>query len=98
MAKKMVCPGNMKQFGNICVPRGSRGYPDSGMRLKFKPRDIRDGIEISVAGYKADPATEEPIQVYIEEYKDKLRVHVWNGEQDPKTIEIGRDARKFWNF
>ncbi|GAG83495.1 unnamed protein product [marine sediment metagenome] len=83
-----TCPRGTKKFGNICVPKDSRGYSDSGMRLKFRPKDIKDGIEISVAGYKANPTDLHPIQMYVEIYGGKLRVHVWNGEEDPETIDV----------
>ncbi|GAH83592.1 unnamed protein product, partial [marine sediment metagenome] len=56
------------------------------------------GIEISVAGYKANPTDLHPIQMYVEIYGGKLRVHVWNGEEDPETIEVNKDTKRIWKF
>ncbi|GAG97400.1 unnamed protein product [marine sediment metagenome] len=68
------------------------------MKIVVTPKELEkvNGIEISVTGYKADPSTTEPIQVYIEVYNGLLRVHTWTGEQDPKTVEIEKDTEGLW--
>ncbi len=46
------------------------------------------GLEISVSGFKGDNS-EEPAQVFIEVYEGKLRIHVWDGNEDPCTsVEV----------
>jgi hypothetical protein len=48
------------------------------------------GIEIKVDGYKGNPECPDEAQIFIEVYEGKLRVHVWNGNNDPETIEIDK--------
>jgi len=46
------------------------------------------GLEIKVPGFKNNPESPEEGQIFIEFYDGKLRVHVWNGEQNPITTDI----------
>ncbi len=46
------------------------------------------GLSIKVPGFKANPACPGDGQIFIEYYENKIRVHVWNGDQDPITTEI----------
>jgi hypothetical protein len=57
------------------------------MDLLLRPEDVayRRGLSISVLGFKGDSSGEPPSQVFIEVYHGKLRVHVWNGAEDPAT-------------
>lgn len=51
--------------------------------------DMKDiPLEICIPGFKNNPAFPDDAQIFIEYYEDKVRVHVWNGEQDPITTEI----------
>ena len=58
------------------------------------PQEVLDnnagggGLCIKVPGFKNNPASPEEGQIFIEFYDGKLRVHVWNGEQDPVTTDI----------
>ena len=45
------------------------------------------GLEIEVLGYKGDIEGDHQTNVFLEIYEGKLRVHVWNGNQDPITTE-----------
>jgi hypothetical protein len=45
------------------------------------------GLEIHVPGFLGNPEAPEDGQIFIEVYEGKLRVHVWNGESDPTTVE-----------
>jgi len=50
-----------------------------------------EGLEISVKGFKSSPTDHEsdPIQVFIEHYDGKLRIHAWDGSsQDPASVVI----------
>ena len=64
------------------------------MRLEFDKFSLgtaSQGLEISVAVFKSNPvdAESDPVQVYIEIYEGKLRVHVWDGSsEDPQSIVI----------
>ena len=49
------------------------------------------GLEIRIQGFKSNPACPEEGQIFIEYYEKKIRVHVWNGEQDPVTTEIEKE-------
>lgn len=61
------------------------------VRLTLTPQELDynkgGGLCISVPGYQGNPEDAEPNQVWIEVYEGKLRVHVWNGGQDPTTTE-----------
>jgi len=46
------------------------------------------GLEIRVDGYKDNPACPGEAQIFIEIYEGKLRVIAWNGQEDPKVLEI----------
>lgn len=49
------------------------------------------GVEIAIPGFKAaaGDGSETPAQVFLEVYNNKLRVHVWNGDEDPiATVEV----------
>ena len=46
------------------------------------------GVEIRVDGYKNNPQCPDEAQIFIEIYEGKLRVHVWNGKQEPHSILI----------
>ena len=63
------------------------------MILNLKAGDLKyennRTLEISVEGFRGDPSCVVPIQVYIEVYEGKLRVHVWDGSsQDPQSLVI----------
>jgi len=63
------------------------------MQLSVKPEQITYplGISISVDGFKGDIGHDVPSQVFIEIHEGRLRVHVWNGDEDPvATTEIDR--------
>lgn len=46
------------------------------------------GLVIKIPGFKNNPACPDEGQILIEYYERKIRIHVWNGEQDPVTTEI----------
>lgn len=46
------------------------------------------GLEIKVQGYKNNPEDSTGTQIFIEQYQKKLRVHVWNGNVNPTTVEV----------
>lgn len=48
------------------------------------------GLIIGIDGFKGNPADADGIneQIYIEYWEGKICIHVWNGEQDPKTLEL----------
>ena len=63
------------------------------MQLTLQPEQLTYplGLSISVEGFKGDIGHELPSQVFIEVYEGKLRVHVWNGGDDPvSTTDIER--------
>jgi len=63
------------------------------MQLILKPEQIAypGGLSVTVEGFAGDIGHEVPSQVFIELYEGKLRVHVWNGGEDPaSTTEIQR--------
>ena len=70
----------------------------SAERLVIDPESISSedgsrGFEIYVPGYDHDAAVtdEAGTQVYLEIIQGKLKVYVWNGEEDPAvTVEIDR--------
>lgn len=67
------------------------------MDLLLRPEELAYplGLSISVAGFKGDISGEPPSQVFIELYNGKLRVHVWNGTEDPAiTTEIERSQTR----
>jgi len=49
------------------------------------------GLEIRVPGFKANPECPDDGQIFIEYYEGKVRVHVWNGDQNPITTEIEKE-------
>jgi len=49
------------------------------------------GLEIRVPGFKGSPESPDDGQIFIEYYEGKVRVHVWNGDQDPITTEIEKE-------
>ena len=57
------------------------------MEFKFTRKQLNEGIEIRIAGCKGDPTDKVPGTVlYIENYDDKVQVHVWDGtSQDCQT-------------
>lgn len=57
------------------------------MKLELTHNDVAhpSGLEISIAGFKGDVGSERPSQVFIEYYNGELRIHVWNGNEDPAT-------------
>jgi len=63
------------------------------MQLVIKAAQIAypQGLSITVEGFKSDVGGEAPSQVFVEVYEGKLRVHVWNGGEDPaSSIDIAR--------
>ena len=69
------------------------------MRFEFEDHTLGigpDALEIGVRGFRGDPTADDnqSTQVYIEVYKDKLSVHVWDGSsEDPQSIHIQRLAK-----
>ena len=49
------------------------------------------GFSIRVPGFKANPECPDDGQIFIEYYEGKVRVHVWNGDQNPITTEIEKE-------
>lgn len=63
------------------------------MKLILAPEQVAypRGLTITVEGFRGDITNSVPSQVFIEFYEGKLRVHVWNGGEDPvSTTEIER--------
>ena len=63
------------------------------MELLLQPEQVAypHGLSIAVRGFKGDRGRKTPSQVFLEVYKGKLRVHIWNGGEDPaSTTEIAR--------
>lgn len=63
------------------------------MELVLQPEQVAypRGLSISVHGFKGDSGHKTPSQVFIEVYKGRLRVHIWDGGEDPAvTTEIER--------
>jgi hypothetical protein len=63
------------------------------IQTTIPPADLNNdngggGLEIRVPGYKNSSEDPHGAQIFIEEYQKKLRVHVWNGNDDPTTVEI----------
>jgi hypothetical protein len=64
------------------------------MKLVFDEHTLgtgAEGLEISVKGFKSSPTDHEsePVQVFIEVYEGKLRIHTWDGSShDPATVVI----------
>jgi hypothetical protein len=67
---------------------------ERAMRFEFDGQTLgsgADGLEIGVKGFRGDPTADDsqPTQVFIEVYKGKLSVHVWDGSsQDPQSIHV----------
>lgn len=66
------------------------------MELKITKEEIDNnegsgGLEIKVPGFKANPACPDDGQIFIEYYEGKVRIHVWNGDQNPITTEIEKE-------
>jgi hypothetical protein len=55
------------------------------MELILQPEQIvcPQGLTITVEGFNGDIGHEVPSQVFIEVQDGVLRVHVWNGGEDP---------------
>ena len=55
------------------------------LQLTFKPEDIAypHGLSIRVEGFKGDIGHAAPSQIFVELYEGRLRVHVWDGGEDP---------------
>ena len=49
-----------------------------------------DGLEIGVKGFKHDPTAvdEHPTQLFLEVYEGKLRIHVWDGDNESPTTLV----------
>lgn len=64
------------------------------MKLEFQQNGLGtgpNGLEISIQGFRSSPADEPlgAVQVFIEVYEGKLRVHVWDGSSfDPVSVVI----------
>ena len=60
------------------------------MQIKLGKRELKKGVEIIIPGTLANPA--DPVDtncpIYIELYEGHILVHIWNGDQDPNTIEL----------
>jgi hypothetical protein len=63
------------------------------MQIVLKPEEVTHphGLAVTVAGFKGDVGHEVPSQVFIEIYEGRLRVHVWDGAEDPvSSVDIER--------
>jgi len=63
------------------------------MRVELNEKELGSGLEIGVVGFAADSAAVayQPTQVYLEVVNNELRVHIWNGGEDPAySISIPR--------
>jgi hypothetical protein len=62
------------------------------MKLELKPEEIAypNGLEIAVEGFAGDPADVKPSQVFLEVHEGRLKIYVWNGDnEDPAaSVEI----------
>lgn len=67
------------------------------MQVKLKKKDLLKGVEIYIPGVLANPVDDpkDPNPIYIESYKGKILVHIWNGEQDPATIELKQKKNNY---
>ena len=57
------------------------------MRIDLNKEQLlpNNGIEISIEGFKGDSG-KRPVQVFIEYYRGKLAVHVWDGSSEVTHI------------
>ena len=74
----------------------NRNGKGGNMELKITKEEIDNnegggGLEIRVPGFKANPECPDDGQIFIEYYEGKVRVHVWNGDQNPITTEIEKE-------
>jgi hypothetical protein len=64
------------------------------MRLELKPYELAHpgGLEIAVEGFAGDIGAVQPVQLFLELYEGRLRVHVWTGDSESPsyTAEIKR--------
>jgi hypothetical protein len=56
------------------------------MKLVLRKEEINSnggpgGLEIAVEGFQGDVSV-QPVQIYLEYYHRKLRVHVWDGSSE----------------
>jgi hypothetical protein len=62
------------------------------MVLRFKKKDLeQDGLTIHIEDCRGNPDSVDPDVIYLEHYNGKVLLHVWNGEEDPKTIELEQE-------
>jgi len=54
----------------------------------------KGGVEINIEGYRANPACPDDGQIWLEIFEGKLQVHVWNGNEEPTTIELHKEISK----
>lgn len=70
----------------------AQGHVCKGMRFQFQASDLTPhGLEIGILRFKDSPANDAnwPSQIFVEYYQGKVRVHVWNGCEDPVvSVEI----------
>ena len=67
-------------------------------KLTLTKQSLEKGaFEISVIGCIGDPVDPAHTAIVIEYYEGKVRVHVWNGKQDP-TTSIDLKEYLFRNF
>jgi hypothetical protein len=55
------------------------------MQLILRPEQIAhpDGLSISIEGFQGDIGHMVPSQLFVEVYDGDLRIHVWDGGEDP---------------
>ena len=63
------------------------------LQLSLKDLDNNEGsggLEIAIPGTVGDPTADprNPIPIFIEYYEGKLRVLIWNGNQDPEIYRV----------
>ena len=57
------------------------------MQIILKPEEVTypQGVSIAVEGFKGDVGHVVTSQVFVEVYEGQLRIHVWDGDEDPVT-------------
>jgi hypothetical protein len=63
------------------------------VRVTLKELDNNEGsggLEIEIPGTLGDPTADpkNPIPIFIEYYKEELRVLIWNGDTDPEVYKV----------
>ena len=91
--------GNLWELEDDHPAVAAAAEPDQRQALELLPKNLDNnkgggGLEIRVPGFKGNPECPDEAQIFIEYYEGKLRVHVWNGEADPNTVELEQELCK----